>query len=222
MSSPNNFRPPTPANPIPPRPAFIPPPAGGGRYPQPLRQASNAPMVNEAIRSPQVRLISSSGEQLGIVSTREALDKARAEDLDLVVIGMQTPPVAKIMDYGKYKFEKEKEEKEKKKKSKSQSTMKELKMSCRIDEHDLHIKEKWICKWLEEGHKVRVLVQMKGREMQHPELARKLLQIILQGTAELGKPDQTPPIKQEGKMFSLQLAPITVIEKKDIKPKEVK
>jgi translation initiation factor IF-3 len=189
-------------NPLPPRP--------NNQYPQNRFSQGNAnqPLVNEAIRSPNVRLISSTGEQLGIVPTREALEKARSEGLDLVVIGVQQPPVAKIMDYGKFKFEKEKEEKEKKKRSKSQSVFKELKLSSRIDEHDLQIKEKWICKWLEEGSKVRVVVQMKGREMQHPELARKLLQSVLAATIEHGKPDQTPPIKQEGRMFSLQLAPI--------------
>jgi len=205
-----NFRPASPSpNPQGPKPPFQGSPAGS-RFPQANRSpnASSGPFVNEAIRSPQVRLISSSGEQLGIVSTREALDKARAEDLDLVVIGMQTPPVAKIMDYGKFKFEKEKEEKERKKKSKSQSSVKELKLSCRIDEHDLQIKEKWVVKWLEEGSKVRVVVQLKGREIQHPELARQLLQKILQVTAEVGKPDQTPAIKQESaRMFSLQVAP---------------
>ncbi len=171
------------------------------------QQSGQQVIMNEAIRSQSVRLISSSGEQLGIVPTREALDKARSENLDLVVIGMQQPPVAKIMDYGKFKFEKEKEEKEKKKKSKAQSIFKELKLSQRIDEHDLQIKEKWICKWLEEGSKVRVIVQMKGRETQHPDLARKLLQSVLKATEEFGKPDQTPAIKQEGRVFSLQLAP---------------
>jgi translation initiation factor IF-3 len=167
----------------------------------------NQPQINEAIRSPNVRLISSSGEQLGIVPTREALDQAKAEGLDLVVIGMQQPPVAKIIDYGKYKFEKEKEDKERKKKSKAQSVFKELKLSARIDEHDLKIKEKWICKWLEEGSKVRVVVQMKGREMQHPELARKVLQSVLVATNEFGKSDQVPAIRQEGRTFNIQLAP---------------
>ena len=165
-------------------------------------------LLNEGIRAKEVRLISSTGEQLGIISTREALDRAKAENLDLVVIGVQTPPVAKIMDYGKFKFEKEKEEKEKKKKSKSQSLMKELKLTARIDIHDLQIKEKQACGWLEEGCKVRVVVKLKGRELQHPENARKLLQHVLGATVDFGKPDQTPPIKQEGQMFSLQLAPL--------------
>ncbi len=183
----------------PPNPRFIPPNR---------QQNPNQPIMNEAIRSPNVRLIGSAGEQLGVVGTREALERALSEGLDLVVISMQQPPVAKIMDYGKFRFEKEKEEKEKKKKSKSQSVFKELKFSPRIDEHDLHIKIKWMIKWLEEGHKVRALVQMKGRETQHPELARQLLQTVLQTTAEVGKPDQVPPIKQEGRIMSLQLAPI--------------
>jgi translation initiation factor IF-3 len=184
-----------------------PTPAGNqGNFQQ--KQSANQVFINEAIRSPKVRLISSTGEQLGIVSTRDALDQAKQEDLDLVVISMQNPPVAKIMDYGKYKFEKEKEEKEKKKKSKSQSVLKELKMSPRIDEHDLQVKERWICKWLEEGNKAKVVVQLKGRELQHPELARKLLSRILEVTAEFGKSENQPAIRQEGKTFNIQLSPL--------------
>jgi translation initiation factor IF-3 len=180
----------------------------------------NQPLINEAIRTPQVRLISSSGEQLGVVNTREALEQARSEDLDLVVIGVQqNPPVAKIMDYGKFRFEKEKEEKEKKKKSKAQSVFKEVTMSARIDEHDVMVKLKWVTRWLEEGNKVRITVKMRGREMQHPEIPRKLLQKILEAVGEVGKPDQTPPIKQEGKMFSLQLAPNTSPSKSPTAPK---
>lgn len=204
LNKPNPLPSPAPQQPSGPTTGPINRPPGG---PQNQIRNSNQPMVNDAIRAPQVRLISSTGEQLGIVSTRDALDKARSEDLDLVVIGQQSPPVAKIMDYGKYKFEKEKEEKERKKKSKAQSVFKEIKMSARIDGHDVQVKLKWILKWLEEGNKVRVVVQMRGREMQHPEIARKLLQNILEATAEFGKPDQTPAIKQEGKMFALQLAP---------------
>ncbi|MDX1919821.1 MAG: translation initiation factor IF-3 [Candidatus Caenarcaniphilales bacterium] len=197
----------------PPGPPILRPP-GGPHNQAPRNLNPNQPLVNEAIRTPQVRLISSSGEQLGIVATRDAMDKARSEDLDLVVIGMQqSPPVAKIMDFGKYKFEKEKEEKERKKKSKAQSVFKEIKMSARIDDHDIQVKLKWVLKWLEEGNKVRVVVQMRGREMQHPEIPRKLLQGILEATAEVGKPDQMPPIKQEGKMFSLQLAPSGIVKK---------
>ncbi|MFN5539143.1 MAG: translation initiation factor IF-3 [Candidatus Melainabacteria bacterium] len=166
-------------------------------------------IMNEGIRSPQVRAISSTGEQLGILSTREALDLAYSESLDLVVISMQNPPVAKIMDYGKFKFEKEKEEKDKKKKSKLQSVFKELKISSRIDPHDLQVKIKWMSKWLEEGSKVRIVLPLKGRETQFPELARDVLRTVMDALTEVGKPDLSPPIRQEGRMFSLQLSPIT-------------
>ncbi len=190
------------------RPPQVTPPTNSRNAPNNQAALASQSLLNEGIRAKEVRLISSTGEQLGIIATREALDRAKAEDLDLVVIGVQTPPVAKIMDYGKFKFEKEKEEKEKKKKSKSQSLMKELKLTARIDIHDLQIKEKQACGWLEEGCKVRIVVKLKGRELQHPENARKLLQHVLEATVDFGKPDQTPPIKQEGQMFSLQLAPI--------------
>ncbi|MDX1917930.1 MAG: translation initiation factor IF-3 [Candidatus Caenarcaniphilales bacterium] len=166
------------------------------------------PNINEAIRTPNVRLISSSGEQLGILPTHQALQKAREEGLDLVVIGTQTPPVAKIMNYGKYKFEQEKQEKENKKRSKLQSVMKEVKLSPRIDEHDLMVKEKKVWEWLAEGHKVRIVAMLRGREMQHPELARQLLEKILANAAEYGKPDRLPAIRQEGKFFNLQLNPL--------------
>ncbi|MDJ0625026.1 MAG: translation initiation factor IF-3 [Candidatus Caenarcaniphilales bacterium] len=185
---------------------------GGGRYQQRTNNP-NQPLMNEAIKAPQVRLIGSDGQQHGIISTRDAIQQARNEDLDLVVIGMQNPPVAKIMDYGKYKFEKEKEEKEKKKKSKAQSVFKEVKMSARIDEHDKLVKQKWIQRWLEEGNKVRVVVQMRGREMQHPEIPRNILKGFLENLAEIGKPDQAPAIKQEGRMFSLHLAPVAISKK---------
>jgi len=165
-------------------------------------------LINENIRNAKVRLISSSGEQVGVIDTKDALKMAREENLDLVLINTsQEVPVAKIIDYGKFKFEKDKQEKEKKKKSKQQALYKELKIRPRIEKHDLEIREKWIKKWLEEGNKVRVVAILRGREIQHPKLAQQVLQGVINSVEEFGKPDQDPPIVREGKIFSLNLVP---------------
>ncbi len=169
-------------------------------------------LMNERIRFPELRVISSTGEQLGIMKTYEALRLAKDEDLDLVVISPnQKPPIAKILDYGKYKFEKEKHEKEQKKKTKNQNALKELKLTPRIDPHDLEVKIRKINEWLEEGNKVRIVIAMRGREIQHTEISIELLQNILKETSEHGKSDRTPAIKQEGKSFSIQLVPLVAL-----------
>ena len=157
------------------------------------RPRKPADLINENIRSAQVRLISSSGEQVGVIDTKEALRQAEEENLDLVLISTnQEIPVAKIINYGKFKFEKEKQEKEKKKKSKQQASYKELKIRPRIEKHDLEIREKWIKKWLEEGSKVKVIAILRGREIQHPKLAQQVLKGVIESVAEFGKPDQDP------------------------------
>lgn len=127
--------------------------------------------MNEKIRSKEVRLIGKDGENLGIVETNKALKKAYDEELDLVVISPnQAPPVAKILDYGKYKYELEKKAKEAKKK---QHTMdvKEVKIRYKIDTHDYLVRIKSIQKFIAQGNKVKVVVMLRGREMQHSSLA---------------------------------------------------
>jgi len=127
--------------------------------------------MNERIRSREVRLIDDQGENHGVVSTLDALKMAQAVDLDLVVISPnQEPPVAKIMDYGKYKYELEKKAKEAKKKQHTVE-IKEIKIRYKIDTHDYEVRIKNIKKFIAQGNKVKIVVMLRGREMQHSHLA---------------------------------------------------
>lgn len=172
------------------------------------RKRPERPPVNKYIRHRELRVIGADGEQLGVLARDEALRIAQDLELDLLVIGeTQSPPVAKILDYGKYKFQQDKQKKENKKKSKV-TAFKEVKMTPRIEEHDFQVKVKKITEGIEGGFKVRVLVQMRGREAQHPELARDLLHQVLDLTKEFAKSDRQPIIKREGNAFTIQLAPI--------------
>lgn len=178
------------------------------RY-NPNNRRANQELINRNIRAEEVRLISSSGEQLGIISTRDALAQAESEGLDLVIIGnTQVPPVAKIMDHGKHKFQQSKQEKENKKKSKSQGVFKEVKMTPRIGDHDFQVKFLKIVEAIQKEYKVRVLVEMRGREVQHPEIAQALLNRVLEQIQDIAKSDRQPVIKKEGRAFTLQLAPL--------------
>ena len=127
--------------------------------------------MNEKIRSKEVRLIGKDGENIGIIETSKALKMAYAEDLDLVVISPnQAPPVAKILNYGKYKYELEKKAKEAKKKQHTVE-VKEVKIRYKIDTHDYMVRIKSIKKFIAQGNKVKVVVMLRGREMQHASLA---------------------------------------------------
>ena len=134
----------------------------------------NKPLMNEKIRSKEVRLIDSDGENRGVVPTSEALKMAQDADLDLIIISNQEPPVAKILDYGKYKYENEKKLKEAKKKQHTVD-IKEVKVRYKIDTHDYQVRVKNIQKFIAQGHKVKVVVMLRGREMQHSQLAFDLL-----------------------------------------------
>lgn len=134
--------------------------------------------MNEKIRSQEVRLIDDEGNNHGVISTKEALKMAYAKDLDLVVMNAtQAPPVAKIMDYGKFKYEQGKKAKEAKKKQ-HVVEVKEVKLRYKIDTHDYLVRLKSIQKFLSQGNKVRVVIMMRGREMQHVNLAFDLLNRI--------------------------------------------
>ena len=135
--------------------------------------------MNEKIRSKEVRLIDSTGENRGIVPTSEALQMARDEELDLIIISPnQEPPVAKILDYGKYRYENEKRLKEAKKKQHS-IEIKEVKVRYKIDTHDYQVRIKNIQKFISQGNKVKVVVMLRGREMQHSHLAMDLINKFL-------------------------------------------
>jgi translation initiation factor IF-3 len=131
--------------------------------------------VNEHIKAREVRVISPTGEQLGILSLNEALKAARGHNLDLVNVAPQaSPPVCKIMDYGRFKYEQSKRDKEAKKNQKI-ITVKEVKLRPNIEDHDFDVKGKNARKFLTAGDKVKVTIMFRGREITHPELGRKLL-----------------------------------------------
>ena len=131
-------------------------------------------MINQAIRAAEVRLIDDEGNNHGIISTKKALQLADEKGLDLVVISAnQSPPVAKILDYGKYRYELEKKAKEAKKKQRTVE-VKEIKVRYKIDTHDYEVRLKNIRKFISQGNKVKIIVMLRGREMQHSNLAVEL------------------------------------------------
>ena len=157
--------------------------------------------MNERIRAREVRLIDENGEMIGVMSPMRALDIARERDLDLVEISPNAvPPVCKLMDYGRFKYEQAKKENEARKHQKT-ITLKEIRLSPRIDEHDVEVKTRKIQEFLAEGDKVRVSVRFRGAEMRHPEIGRHLLEEIaevLKGSAII---ERSPTM--EGKMMSM-------------------
>lgn len=160
--------------------------------------------VNERIRAHQVRLIDENGENVGVMPPQRALEIARERNLDLVEISPNAnPPVCKLMDYGRYKYEQAKKENEARKNQKT-ITLKEIRLSPRTDEHDVDVKTRKIQEFLAEGDRVRVSVKFRGAEMRHPDIGRKLLDGIveaLKGIAVL----ERPPL-MEGKMMSMTVS----------------
>ncbi|MGN0700204.1 MAG: translation initiation factor IF-3 [Oscillospiraceae bacterium] len=163
-------------------------------------------LINEEIREKEVRVISADGEQLGIMSSEDAFAKAVEADLDLVMISPTAkPPVCRIMDYGKYRFEQTKREKEAKKNQK-QAEVKEIKMSLNIDTNDFNIKVKNCIKFLQNGDKVKVTIRFRrAREMSHMNLSEDLMKKFLDAVAEYGSSDK--PSKLEGKNYAIVLSP---------------
>jgi len=161
--------------------------------------------INERIRVPQVRLIDTTGEQIGIVPTRDALRMALEKGFDLVEISPTAkPPVCKIMDYGKYKYELNKKAKSAKKKQHI-IQMKEMRLRPKIEEHDYQFKLKHIREFLEKGNKVKVFVEFRGREMAHQELGHKIIQRLEEDLKDLGIIEQKA--KMEGRNLSLTFMP---------------
>ena len=151
--------------------------------------------INEEIHVREVRLTGANGEQLGIVQTRDALKMAEDAHLDLVEVAPHArPPVCKIMNYGKFRYEQQKRDKETRKKQKT-IVMKEVKLRPGIEEHDLEVKVKAISKFIAEGSKVKVTIMFRGREVSHPEIAQSILNSIIE---KLDCVVERPP-KIEGK-----------------------
>ncbi|MDD3268473.1 MAG: translation initiation factor IF-3 [Syntrophomonadaceae bacterium] len=169
--------------------------------------------VNEEIRVKEVRLISETGEQLGIVPIRQALDMALEKEMDLVEVAPSAkPPVCRLMDYGKFKFEQSKREKEARKKQKIIS-VKEVKMRPNIEEHDFQVKAKNARKFLSAGDKVKVTIMFRGREITHPEIGEKLSIKLTEQLADISTVEKAPKI--EGRNMVTILMPKIETEKKE-------
>lgn len=162
-------------------------------------------MINEQIRDKEVRLISETGEQLGVFSSRDAQKLADEKKLDLVKIAPNAkPPVCRIMDYGKYKFDQAKKEKEARKKQKTVD-VKELRLSPSIDTHDVQVKVKKANEFLKDGDKVKISIRFRGREIGHSKVGMQIMEDFAKATEEFGTVDKQP--KMEGKSLVMFLAP---------------
>ena len=160
--------------------------------------------INEEIRDAQIRVIDSDGTQLGIISSKEALDIAISKDLDLVKIApTANPPVCKIMDYGKYCFEQTKREKEARKNQRVVE-IKEIRLSLNIDTHDFETKKNHAVRFLSEGNKVKVSIRFRGREMGHPELGADIMKRFAETLADVANVEK--PAKLEGRNMLMFLA----------------
>ena len=163
------------------------------------------PRINERIGVREVRVVTDDGEQLGVLPTRDALVKARELGLDLVEVAPTSrPPVCRIMDYGRYKYEQSKKSKQARKKQ-HQVKVKEIKMRPKIETHDYDFKKKHIIEFLEEGEKVKVTLQFRGREMAHTDLGRKILDRLAKELEDLAKVESAP--RQEGRIMVMMLMP---------------
>jgi len=158
--------------------------------------------INRQIRAKEIQLIGDNGEKEGILSLEEALEKAEGKDLDLVLVAPQAqPPVCKIMNYGKYKFEQAKKEKEAKKKQKTLE-LKEIRVTPNIEEHDFGFKSKNARKFLEEGNKVKITVRFRGREVQNSKAGTAVLNKFIEELEDIGVVEKIP--KLEGRnMFTI-------------------
>jgi translation initiation factor IF-3 len=163
--------------------------------------------INEQIRVREIRLITDEGEQQGIMPTVQALERAREQGLDLVEVAPQAnPPVCKILDYGKFKFENEKKIRDAKKRQKLLK-LKEIRMQPKIDDHDLDFKSKHVREFLAEGNKVKVTVRFRGRELAHTELGLDVLNDVLKRIEGDYVMDKPPAM--EGKFMSMVISPKT-------------
>ena len=161
--------------------------------------------MNNQIRASKVRLISQDGEQVGIKTINEAQQLADEGGFDLVEVAPQAnPPVCKIMDYGKYKYEQAKKEKKAKKKQ-NVMNVKEVQMGVKIEDHDFNVKLKQAIRFLNDKDKVKVRVKFRGRELMHKELGYNLMDRLIEGTKELGKVESRP--KMEGRNMMMFLTP---------------
>ena len=170
------------------------------------RTKDRGPRSNNRISSPEVQVITSDGENLGILNTNEAITKAKNQGLDLIEIAPNAnPPVCKIMDIGKYKYDLQKKANLAKKKQKTVS-LKEIKLRPGTEAHDYNFKIKNAKKFINKGDKVKFTVKFKGREMQHTELGKELMNRIIEETKDIAKVESQP--KFEGKQMVMIIQPL--------------
>ena len=161
--------------------------------------------MNERIRVPEVRLVGPAGEQVGIVRIEDALRLAQESDLDLVEVApMERPPVCKLMDYGKFKYESAMKARESRR-NQVNTVIKEMKLRPKIDPHDYETKKGHVVRFLKMGDKVKITIMFRGREQSRPELGYKLLQRLAEDVAELGFVESSP--KQDGRNMIMVLGP---------------
>ena len=169
------------------------------------RSQQNLPNINDRIRYPQVRVVDTEGTQLGIMPPSEALKIAEEKELDLVLVSDKAdPPVCRIMDYGKYKFEQEKKAREARKKQHT-ADVKEVKMRYKIDTHDYNVRVNHAERFLKSGDKVKATVTFRGREIQHAHLAEALLKRMADDLKDVCEIQQHP--KREGRNMIMYLSP---------------
>ena len=181
-------------------------PAPHHRFAEP-RTRPKGPRVNDEIRSREVRLIDESGTQIGIVPTEQALEAARARGLDLVEVSPDaTPPVTKILDYGKFKYAQTRKQGEGKKRQKA-GTVKEVRFRPATREHDLEFLIRRLERFLKDGNKVKATVRFRARERMHPEFGVRILDRVKQALAESGVVERDIMPEQDGRVLSVILAP---------------
>ena len=164
------------------------------------------PRINDRIRVPEVRLVGPAGEQVGVVKIEDALRLALEADLDLVEVAPTSkPPVCKIMDFGKFKYEAALKERESRK-NQSHTVIKEMKLRPKIDSHDYETKKGHVLRFLQAGDKVKITIMFRGREQSRPELGIKLLGRLAEDVAEIGFVEAAP--KQDGRNMLMVLAPL--------------
>lgn len=169
-------------------------------------QRDTGPRVNEKIRASEIRLIGADGENVGVVHPAKAMDMAAEAGLDLVEISPNAnPPVCKIMDFGKFKYEQQKRESEARKKQKI-IEVKEVKFRPNTDTHDYDVKMRNVFKFLENGDKVKVTLRFRGREMAHQNLGRELLERVAEDIKDIGKVENMP--KMEGRQMIMMIGPL--------------
>jgi translation initiation factor IF-3 len=168
------------------------------------RRQRDLPQINERIRYPKIRAIDTDGTQLGILAPQEALRIAEEKELDLVLVSDKAdPPVCRIMDYGKYKFEQEKKAREARKKQHT-ADVKEVKMRYKIDDHDYQVRVNAARRFLKSGDKVKATITFRGREIQHANLAEDLLKRMAKDLQDVAEVQQAP--KREGRNMIMLLS----------------